>query len=108
MNIEVGQVLYNRSLQEFIVTRIGKKYFYVKEKQYNSKKEIPIEKDSLKYINKDYSQHNFKLYRNEQERLDEKEYLRLRDILYTYFSSRSTVNCSLGDLKQIVDILKLK
>lgn len=107
MNIEVGQILYKWDLQEMIVTRIGNKYFYVKDKRYNWDKEIPIEKNSLKHIEKDYNQHNFQLYRNQQEILDEKEHFKLCGILYKYFIDRSSVKCSLENLRQIVEILKL-
>lgn len=104
MNIEIGQVLYKWNLQKMIVTRIGKKYFYVKD---SYSKEYPIEKNSLTYLSKDYPQHNFQLYISEQEILSKKEHTNLCSKLYKYFISNETANCSLEKLKQIIEILKL-
>jgi len=63
----VGQVLYREKsyrdapsdIVEVTVGKVGKKYFYLTgwEERY------PVDKETLQYIDKNYSQSNFQLYR---------------------------------------------
>lgn len=106
----VGQILYlersNRNapseIEEVTVQRIGKKYFYLNgwEERY------PIGKENLLYESKEYSQHNFQLYRTKQEILDRKERANLISKLKAHFdwhgnSSKNT----LEQLRSAVDVL---
>lgn len=76
-NISIGQILYreksNRNslfeIEEFEVSKIGKKYFYLK----GLGERFPIRKETLTYECKNYTQHNFKLYKTKQEILDNRE-----------------------------------
>ncbi len=89
-SIFVGQVLYREAFRrnepseivEVTVGNVGRKYFYLTglEARY------PIDKETLKYTDKNYSQYNFQLYRDKQEILDRKEKLNLLDALQKHFN----------------------
>ena len=108
----VGQVLYreksNRNepleIVEVTVGKVGKKYFYLTgwEERY------PIDKESLKYTDKNYSQSNFQLHRDKKDILDRREKSKLLDVLQKHFNwschgSRNT----LEQLRQVANILGL-
>jgi hypothetical protein len=108
----VGQVLYreksNRNapseIVEVTVGKVGKKYFYLSgwEERY------PIDKETLQYTDKNYSQSNFQLYRDKQEILDRKEKDRLTDVLYKHFHwSDNKHKNTLEQLRKAVEILGL-
>ena len=108
----VGQVLYLEKqrrnepseIEEVTVGKIGKKYFYLTrwEKRY------PVDKETLQYTDKNYSQDNFQLYRDKQEILDRKERGRLTDILYKHFHwSGNKHKNTLEQLKKAVEVLGL-
>ena len=108
----VGQVLYREKqrrnepseIEEVTVGKIGKKYFYLTiwEERY------PVDKETLQYTDKNYSQNNFQLYRDKQEILDRKERGRLTDILYKHFHwSGNKHKNTLEQLKKAVEVLGL-
>ncbi len=87
--IYVGQVLYRESLRrgelhkivKVTVSKVGKKYFYLT----GSEERYPIDKETLRYIDKNYNHYNFQLYRDKQEMLDLRERERLIDALSKHF-----------------------
>ncbi len=108
----VGQVLYREKstrnepseIVEVTVGKVGKKYFYLTglEERY------PVDKETLKYTDKNYSQSNFQLYRDKQEILDRKEKERLTDVLYKHFHwSGNKHKNTLEQLKKAVEVLGL-
>lgn len=108
----VGQVLYreksNRNappeIVEVTIGKIGKKYFYLTglEERY------PVDKGTLKYTDKNYSQSNFQLYRDKQEILDRREKSKLLNILQKYFHwSGNASRNTLQELRQVSEILGL-
>lgn len=81
--ITVGQILYRwqyGKIQEYEVERVGRKYFYCKNEE-----RYPIEKETLEYKNKEYSNANFQLYLTKQEILDFQERMDLIDKIQIYF-----------------------
>lgn len=110
-NIREGQVLYKETYGRYITTRIetvtvskiGRKYFYLLEDDSH-----PINKETLKYEDKNYSQHDFQLYRTEKEILDRREKSELFESLRKAFdwSSKST-NYTLEQLREVFKILNL-
>ena len=108
----VGQVLYRElshrnaptEIKEVVVSKIGKKYLYLTgwEERY------PVNKDTLKYEDKNYSQSNFQLYRDKQEILDRKEKHNLLDKLQKHFNwSGNGSRNTLEQLRQAVEVLGL-
>ena len=108
----IGQVLYREKstrnkpseIVEVTVGKVGKKYFYL-----TGWEEIyPVDKETLKYTDKNYSQRNFQLYRDKQEILDRKEKERLTDVLYKHFHwSGNKHKNTLEQLKKAVEVLGL-
>lgn len=90
MEIKLGQILYRvfqernqkRQIREYKVTKIGRTYFYC-----NDRDDYPIDKETLTYKDKNYSQSNFTLYTTEQEILDMWERSRLLSEIESYFST---------------------
>lgn len=110
--IFVGQVLYREKsirnepseIVEVTVGKVGKKYFYLNgwEEQY------PVDKETLQYTDKNYSQSNFQLYRDKQEILDRREKERLTNILYKHFHwSGDKRKNTLEQLRKAVEVLGL-
>ena len=108
----VGQVLFREKINrnapseivEVTVGKVGKKYFYLTgwEETY------PVDKETLEYTDKNYSQRNFQLYRDKQEILDRKEKERLTDVLYKHFHwSGNKYKNTLEQLKKAVEVLGL-
>jgi hypothetical protein len=108
----VGQVLYREKsrrnasseIVEVTVGKIGRKYFYLTgwEERY------PVDKETLQYTDKDYSQSNFQLYRNKQEILDRKEKEMLADVLYKHFHwAGNKHKNTLEQLRKAVEVLGL-
>ncbi len=108
----VGQVLFrekfNRNapseIVEVTVGKVGKKYFYLTgwEERY------PIDKETLKYTDKNYSQSNFQLYRDKQDILDRREKSKLYDLLQKHFNwSGNGSKNSLEQLRKVVEVLGL-
>jgi hypothetical protein len=108
----VGQVLYREKsrrnepseIVEVTVGKVGKKYFYLTgwEERY------PINKETLKYEDKNYSQSNFQLHRDKQEILDRKEKSSLLDKLQKHFNwSGNGSRNTLEQLRQAVEVLGL-
>ena len=108
----IGQVLYREKstrnepseIVEETVGKVGKKYFYLTgwEERY------PVDKETLEYTDKNYSQSNFQLYRDKQEILDRKEKERLTYVLYKHFHrSGNKHKNTLEQLKKAVEVLGL-
>jgi hypothetical protein len=108
--IAIGDVLYrvksNRNepheIVEVTVGKVGKKYFYLTgwEGRY------PINIETLKYTNEQYSQSNFQLYRDKQEILDIREKERLTDLLYKHFNwSGNKHKNTIEQLRKAAEIL---
>jgi hypothetical protein len=108
----VGQVLYREKsrrnepseIVEVTVGKVGKKYFYLTgwEERY------PINKETLKHEDKNYSQSNFQLHRDKQEILDRKEKSSLLDKLQKHFNwSGNGSRNTLEQLRQAVEVLGL-
>jgi hypothetical protein len=106
--IKIGDTLYrppykhNRLIEKFTVTSIGRKYFYC-----NYQKETPFDKTTLAFEDKTYSQFNFRLYRSEQEILDERDANEIYDKLRKAFSYYRNPNYSLEELKHIQSFLNI-
>lgn len=79
--IYVGQTLFihikNYEVKEYQVIKVGRKYFYVN----NYRQDYPISKETLRYEDKNYSQHNKQFYLSKQEILDKVE----KEILISKF-----------------------
>ena len=108
----IGQVLFrekfNRNapseIVEVTVGKVGKKYFYLTgwEERY------PIDKETLKYTDKNYIQSNFQLYRDKQEILDIREKSKLYDLLQKHFNwSGNGSKNTLEQLRKAVEVLGL-
>lgn len=106
----IGQVLYreihNRNskaeIKEYTVSKIGKKYFYLNEND-----RYPINKESLKYEDKIYSQSSFQLYKEKQEILDRQERGALIDKIRKSFDWLSKQNFTLEQLREVASILNI-
>ena len=108
----VGQVLFREKINrnapseivEVTVGKVGEKYFYLTgwEERY------PIDKETLKYTDKNYSQSNFQLYRDRQEILDRREKSKLYDLLQKHFNwSGNGSKNTLEQLRKAVEVLGL-
>ena len=108
----VGQVLFREKINrnapseivEVTVGKVGKKYFYLTgwEERY------PINKETLKYTAKNYSQSNFQLYRDKQEILDRREKSKLYDLLQKHFNwTGNGSKNTLEQLRKAVEVLGL-
>jgi hypothetical protein len=111
-DIFVGQVLYREKLIrnnpseviEVTVGKVGRKYFYLTgwEQRY------PINKETLRYEDKNYSQSSFRLYRDKQEIFDLREKDRLLSELQNHFSwSGKGGKNTLLQLRQAAEVLDL-
>ena len=111
-SVFVGQTLYRETynrdapgeIKEFVVSKIGKKYFYL----IGWENRYPINKESLRYEDKNYTQRSFQLYRNKQEILDRRERADLLNRLKKHFdwSGNSNKN-TLEQLRIAADVLGL-
>ena len=108
----IGQVLFrekfNRNapseIVEVTVGKVGKKCFYLTgwEERY------AIDKETLKYTDKNYIQSNFQLYRDKQEILDRREKSKLYDLLQKHFNwSGNGSKNTLEQLRKAVEVLGL-
>ena len=84
---------------EYVVSKIGKKYFYVEEND-----RLKFDKETLQHIDNVYSQNNVQLYRTEQEIQDMKERKSLYDTVREYFSYDR--GKSLSMLREIMSIIE--
>jgi hypothetical protein len=104
----VGQKLYidrGKRIEEVTISSIGKKYFYL-ERYF---KRNPIDKETLTYKSKDYSDANFTLVKDKQEILDRKEKsLLIGEIRNCFVWNGKGNNLSLEDLRKISEILKVE
>lgn len=106
----VGMKLYRElsyrnsptEIKEYTVSKIGKKYFYLEEAD-----RYAINKETLKYEDKVYSQSNFQLYRAKEEIEQRWEMNRLYDKVQKRFSHYSHRTVTLEQLRQIAQILGL-
>lgn len=109
-DIFVGQVLYleetkrhqDSEIIEVTVGSIGKKYLYLE----GWREQYPVDKKTLEYRHKNYSQHNFQLYRSRQEILDKWERSKLYNLLQKHFNwSGSGSKNTLEQLRKAVQAL---
>jgi len=84
---------------EYVVSKIGKKYFYVEENN-----RLKFDKETLQHIDNVYTQNNVQLYRTEQEIQDIKERNRLYNTIREYFSYGR--GKSLSMLREIMSIIE--
>lgn len=104
--IKVGDILYEELKHEIksrIVTKIGKKYFYIDNDRHG------FSLNDLKYEDNMYIQFNRSLYRSEQEIKDRN---RIADLLWKlrlFFSDRTlNKNVTLQQLESITKILNIE
>ena len=105
--INVGDSVYLKKggdISAFRVTKLGRKYFYVKYDY----KEIPVTFDTFRYEDKDYPQYNKQFYRTEEELLEILEMEKINERLYFQFSNNHSTkvlltNEQLRRINQILD-----
>lgn len=106
--IKVGDTLYkvrsyrtaSRQIIPLKVTKIGKKYIYYEGDHNNHH---GVDKNTLRYSDKEYSQRDYTLYRTEQEIYDMWEYNDLRQKFSQYFNN--PIDLSLDQLRAIDQII---
>lgn len=103
--VVVGQKLYrlgaDSEIRTHIVKRIGSKYFYTEQGG-----DDPINKKTLAYNNKNYSQFDYQLYRTEQEIIDLQEVSKLRDQINKFFHwAGGWKTLSLEQLREVSKII---
>jgi hypothetical protein len=103
----VGTVLYgvpkrSSEIYSATVTKSGNKYFYV-----DNDNRYGYAHDTLKYTDKNYSQHSIQLYRTEQEILDKREFettmYHIRRYFDNYYSHPTLTLEQLRAIKKIID-----
>jgi hypothetical protein len=104
----VGQKLYidrGAKIEEVTISSIRRKYLYL-DGYYDR---YPIDKETLTYKSKDYSNADFNLVKDKQEILDRKEKSNLLSLLRSCFDwNGKAKDLSLQDLRKIAEILKLE
>ena len=106
--IVVGQTLYREyarrgretEILEVTVGRIGRKYFYLSGRDDTDGYDL----ETLRYIDKNYSQHSSQLYRTKQEILDRNEKNDLLDMLQKHFNWCG--KCKHNTLEQLREVAK--
>ena len=111
MKLEIGQTIFVEvfmhrgptEIKECQIEKIGNKYFYL-----DKFPDKGFDKQTLKYTNKDYTQHNLQGYLTTQEITDRHEKARLREALRKHFDTwGDSKNNTLEELKQVCELLKL-
>ena len=111
MKLEVGQKIFVEvfphrgpgEIKECQIENIGNKYFYL-----DRFPDKGFDKQTLKFVDKKYYQHNLQAYLTIQEITDRNEKSRLREILRKHFETwGDSKNNTLEELKQICELLKL-
>jgi len=102
---EVGSKQYLSGIRKLTVESVGKKYFYTKE----AGDSYPIDKNTLLYRNKKYTQSSFQLYRDKQVILDRRERANLINKLRGHFdwAGKSGEN-TLEQLRSAVAVLGIE
>jgi len=109
--IKVGDTLYremfnrqgpNGEINECRVNKIGNKYLYT-----DNGGRYPINKTTLKYEDKEYSQRNFQLYRTKEEIKLKQKYNKLYSTIQNYFDRYTTRKATLEQLIEIAKILEI-
>lgn len=109
----VGQKLYREvffrtgpsEIKEYEVESIARKYFYLKELG----RHYPVDKKTLWYEDKNYSQSNFHLYVDKQSILDRREKERLKANLQRHFSWDGNSNKNtLEELREAAKVLRIE
>ena len=108
--IEAGQKLYRLlgvknneiTIEEVTVLSVGKKYFYI-----DDRKKFPISLDTLSYIDDNYCQRNFQLFKTKKEIETILKRNELETNIKTYFSNYnySKKQHTLQELEQIAKII---
>ncbi len=92
------------AIREYAVSKVGQKYFYL-----TGEKRYTIDKKTLKYTDKIYSQLNFQLYRTKEEIEEKNEKTELFDEIKKYFDWRKGLGgATLAQLRTIAGILGIK
>lgn len=108
MKLKIGQKLYraphrySKEITEYTVTKIGKKNFEVSP-NFDRGGKFVIE--TLSYVDRDYSQCNFKLYLSVKEIEDEKRLTELRNKIAGYFRGYEAPNLTMEQSEKIIEIL---
>jgi hypothetical protein len=99
----IGQIIYRikgNDILEYFIRKIGRKYIHVNK---CTGFEYAVDKNTLKYVEKDYSQYNFQLYltKKEAEEKIERDGLmkKINDICRNFFYNRN--NYTLQQLREI-------
>ena len=101
--VEVFQHRGPAQIRECQVGKIGNKYFYL-----DKFPDKGFDKQTLKYVSKEYSQDNLQAYLSMQEITDRHEKASLREVLRKHFETwGDSKNNTLEELKQICEILNL-
>jgi hypothetical protein len=104
----VGQILYidrGAKIEEVTISSIRRKYLYL-DGYYDR---YPIDKQTLTYKNKNYTNDSFILVKDKQEILDKNEKSNLLSLLRVCFDwSGKAKDLSLQDLRKIAEILKIE
>lgn len=90
MKLEIGQTIFVEvfphrgptEIRECQIEKIGNKYFYL-----DKFPDKGFDKQTLKYTNKDYTQHKLQGYLTTQEITDRHEKARLREVLKRHFET---------------------
>jgi hypothetical protein len=111
MKLEIGQTIFVEvfphrgptEIKECQIEKIGNKYFYLDKYQ-----DKGFDKQTLKYVDKKYAQHNLQAYLTTQEITDRHEKARLCEVLKRHFETwGDSKNNTLEELKQSCELLKL-
>jgi hypothetical protein len=101
MKLQIGQILYDKSLREYNVSKIGKVYFECEGKRGR----YVIE--TLKKYEPVYTQNSYQLFtdRQEVETINELEKLS-SEILFYFRNQYGTIKLPLENLRKIKELIK--
>ena len=107
-NLKLGQTLYTRGhkgIEEYKVISIGRKYYHLKQDlNYYVYK---VNKDSLTYIDEEYSQRNKKFYTSLEQIQREDEYEDIVGKIRKEFGIYNKIKFSFEQLLKVKEILNL-
>jgi hypothetical protein len=109
---EIGQMLYHESAKGNIksekIVRIGTKFIFLEDSFGNIMTQYPIDKKSLLFAMKKYSQNNRQYYRTEQEILDRNErhdlYMKIKDT-FDFWKGKKIDDFTIKQLRDILEII---
>ena len=96
---------YKNKLRSYTITKIGNKWLFFRPDEYidNPYFEEKVDKNTLNYIDKNYTQRNFKVYLSIKSYNEENEEKRLRLEVSQFFSLRG--NLTIDQVKNIHKII---